>query len=167
MVFLFCVECDPWATTPHLSFQAHWALSFYSHRSRRFPQMRCVPHAKESVRIGEITSRSVGGASPCHFFLNTNLANLTNADMWNAFGVSFRFYCKDNNYNRNKERLHPKISCFLRAPCFSSTPFRYLSSVNRLRSWPHGWLVFFDKNTPHGICVELSMLKSKCFDHYF
>lgn len=30
--------------------------------------MRCAPHAKESVRIGEITSRSVGGASPCHFF---------------------------------------------------------------------------------------------------
>ena len=59
--------CDPWACSPTCFFK-RIELGFYSHRSHRFAQMRCVPHAKESVRIGEITSRSVGGASPCHFF---------------------------------------------------------------------------------------------------
>ena len=80
--------CDLWACSPTCFFKRIERLG-YSHRSPRFAQMRCVPYAKESVRIGEtcLFKRierlvftptdladfhrflpSVGGASPCLTF---------------------------------------------------------------------------------------------------
>ena len=48
-----CVDlCDLWACSPTCFFKRIERLG-YSHRSPRFAQMRCGPHAKESVRIGE------------------------------------------------------------------------------------------------------------------
>ena len=45
-----------------------------------------------------------------------NLSIICRVLMWNT--VLFRFYCKDNNYNRNKERLSLKSPVFSRTPCF-------------------------------------------------
>ena len=86
-----CVDlCDLWACSPTCFFKRIERLG-YSHRSPRFAQMRCVPYAKESVRIGEtcLFKRierlvftptdlpdfhrflpSVGGASPCLVFFD-------------------------------------------------------------------------------------------------
>ena len=80
--------CDPWTCSPTCLFKRIERLG-YSHRSRRFAQMRCVPHAKKFVPIREKAHpcasvklspvRSVGLRRV--IFFNTNLANLTNADM--------------------------------------------------------------------------------------